>query len=1016
MKLTQYFTRHPVAAIVLNCMIVLIGIMCLKSLPIREYPKVDTPVITIVANYPNASPDLIETSVTNILEDNLAGVEGVDSIKSWSSHGSCEIRLDFIPGTSIDRSVALIRDAISLARSHLPADVKEPTIIRSGKANGGVAFMFVSLEADNMSAAELTHYANINVKNVIRSVNGVSSIEVWGPQYTYDVKLDSRKLHMFGINVDEAFNAIASSNKSMPVGKFMRLTPTTLETELKTKSDFEKIVLRNKDYSNPKNRQHAVFLKDVATIKLKESDEFRVHVNGKAAGLSLAINKSTDANPLDVSSGVRKEVEALKKILPSNIKINVVTDQAEFVRASLNNIYSATVEAILLVLAIVFLFLRNIRATIVPLVTIPISLIGSILFLKMLGFSINTMTLLAMVLAVGLVVDDAIVVLENISRHKENGKTAFKAAIDGANEIGFAIVAVTLTLVSVYAPFAFIEGAVGKIFIEFAVALAGSVLLSGIAALTLSPLMCSIALKKESKNILPKVDDFLNNITKKYGTLLNKAIVSKKFAGIVIVAACLVTTLFFTVLPSEVAPKEDRGLIGLFIPPSPGKDIVYYDTQLKKVEKIVGVVDEAKNNLGFAGTWGATVVLPLKEKSKRKRSSSDIVNSLFPKTMMMPSQDVWPWSWDTNLPGVADEISFAGVEIVVSTTDSYKKLYDNMEKVVKALDADKTFYKPRHDLNINALSYKIDINNDLASKLSVNNHQIAKTIEVFFSDNTYLNFQKDGILYNITISGDKKPWSLSELYITNPYGKKIPISNVAKMTSSSEPSKLFHYNQMKAATIGVDLGTNEKLSTVYQKLTKVLNDTLPQSYKIAPIGSAKALNASSNTMMLLFALAIIFIFAILSVQFNNFIDPLLVILTIPLACSGALLTIWFFGVSLNVYTQVGLITLIGLITKHGILIVEFVNKLLETGESSILEAVHHATITRFRPIIMTTGAMVFGSLPLILSHDSGYEARSCIGYIIVGGLIFGTIFTLFVLPSMCYYTKTMMKKFIKHEV
>ena len=740
-------------------------------------------------------------------------------------------------------------------------------------------------------------------------------------------------------------------------------------------------------------------MKDVAEISLGTSEDFRCHINGKP-GVAVSISKSSDSNPVEVSKLVNQEIENIKKSIPGDIKISTIVDQAMFVRASIKNIQHAAVEAIFLVLGIVFLFLRNVRATIIPLVTIPISLLGSLLFLNMCGFSINTMTLLAMVLAVGLVVDDAIVVLENISRHIESGKTKLKAALDGAGEIGKAIVAVTLTLVSVYAPFAFIQGAIGQLFIEFAVALAGSVLISGIVALTLSPLMCSVVLKKNDKNLFPALDTIINGITEKYKNMLDSVIHHKKLPISIASIALILTVMFFMILPKETAPKEDRGMVGVYIPMSGNKDLSFCENQIMKVEKLIGNIPETSGALAFIGSWGGYYVLPLVDKSKRSRAASNIVKEIYPKAMMFPSQEIYPWSWDSNLPGLSDDMSNSGVEISVSTTESYQELYKNLEKVKTELAKDGTFINPIHNLNINNLTYKIDVDNNAAAKLGISNGQIARTIEVFFSNNKYLTFQKDGIEYAVTLKGCQYPWDLSELYITNSLGKRISLSAIAKMKKTAEPSTLRHYNQMRSATISMDLSDGVEVSYGLAKTMKVLDEVLPKSYKKIPIGATKNIESSSNTMLLLFVMALVFIFAILSLQFNNFMDPILILVTVPLACSGALFTIWMFGISLNIYTQVGLITLIGLITKHGILIVEFINQLMEKG-MDIFEATKEATSLRLRPILITTGAMVFGSLPLVLSHDSGYEARQSIGYVLIGGLMFGTVFTLFILPTLC---------------
>lgn len=556
MKLTRYFIDHPVVSLVINGMIVLLGLLCFYSLSVREYPQVKFPTITVQANYPNASPELVESSVTHILEDRLAGLEGLESMTSESKQGSCSIELNFRVGTSMDQSLINVRDGIGLARAMLPKEVKDPVVERRTKSDGP-PFMAISLQSSSLDFGALTHYANLNLKNGFRSLKGVASADVWGQPYTYKITLDPKKMYTFGVNGDEVFDALERGNVSLPVGKFQNEIPTLLNAELKTIEDYENLLIKEKDFTDPKNKKHPVLLKSIGTVSLQTDEEqFRVRING-SPGLCLGIQRTSDANPLEVSTLVQAHVAELRKSLPEGIKMEVIVDQADFIRASLKNIKSSILEAILFVLAIVFLFLRNFRATLIPLVTIPISLIGSFLFLKLFGFSLNIMTLLAMVLAVGLVVDDAIVVLENISRHLENGLSPLEASLKGAKEIGFAIVAMTLTLTSVYAPIAFIQGTIGQLFIEFAVALAGSVLISGLVALTLSPLMCAHILKNNPKQWWPGVDGVLTHISETYQTLLEKVISYEKTALCVGLSFLAGTGLLIHLLPSEMAPKED---------------------------------------------------------------------------------------------------------------------------------------------------------------------------------------------------------------------------------------------------------------------------------------------------------------------------------------------------------------------------------------------------------------------------------------------------------------------------
>lgn len=1000
MKITSYFIKHPVAAIILNATIIMIGILSFYNLVIREYPDVISPKLIIETSFPNASSELVESSITNILEDELAGVEGVDNIFSSSDANLSRITIDFLVGTSMDQALIAVKDAIGIARDRLPKEVKEPIVRRANK-NSGPPFMAVCLESDAMSFGELTHYANISLKNILRSTKGVSSVGIWGRDYTYKVVLDHKEMYKLGVNADEVLSAIIKNGMSLPVGKFNKEVSIALNTSLETAEDIENILVQN--------NIHPVFLKDIAKIKLEsQNEDFRLNING-SPGLCMGISRAQDANPLDVSNSIHNQVNHLKNNIPENIKIQVSLDQAEFIRSSIDNIKSSILEAMIFVAIIVFIFLRNIRATIIPIVTIPIALIGSLFFLKVFGFSINIITLLAMVLAVGLVVDDAIVVLENISRHLGEGETPVNAAIKGAKEIGFAVVAMTLTLTSVYAPIVFISGITGQLFIEFAVALAGSVIISGITAITLSPLMCAHFLKAKHNNLMPQIDMFLEKISMSYARLLKMTMSYNKLIIGFLILSMLVILTIFKLLPSETAPKEDRSLIGISIPSISGKGIDHTEVNVAKVENMVKDIPEAQGIMSFIFAGGGSVILPLKPIEQRTRSAAEIVDSLRTIMSSLPSMDAWPWSWDNALPGVDNVTENSELQLVISTTDSYLNLLNELNKVRDMAEKDKLFSSIYHDLNLDSLGYNIDIDKNILAKLHLTEEQVAKMVEVFFSGNSYARFKKDGILYPITVEGDFNPWSLNELYVTNFKGNRISIGSFAKFTNKQVPSSLYHYNQMRAANLKVHLNMGDDLEDSMNKLYSIVDNNIPSEYKKTWAGVAKSYNDSSLSIQILFFLALLFIYAILSLQFDNFVDPLIILFTVPLACSGALLAMYFTGVTLNIYSQVGLITLIGLITKHGILIVEFANQLHKKG-CSLMESIEHSAALRFRPILMTTGAMIAGSIPLTISTSAGSEARHAIGIVLVFGLGIGTFFTLFMLPNLCYLIKSLTKK------
>lgn len=1001
MNFTSFFIKHPVIAIILNAMIVVIGFLCLETISIREYPEIKLPNFVVYTHYPNASAELVESDVTNILEDQLAGVEGVETMTSQSRQGSCSIDLIFVEGTSVERALIAVRDAIGLARSDLPKDILEPVVQQRTKRDGP-PFMAISVFSKSLSFGELTHYANLNLKNSFRSLKGVASAEIWGQPFTMTVALDPQKLYAFGINADDVFTALEKNNLSWPVGKFRNEVPTTMDLSLSSIEDFENLFVKE-------NNGKPIFLKSIADVQLKTNTKsMRTKINGKP-GLIVGIARTNDSNPLNVSKLVSEQVEHLKQTLPSDMVLEVVLDQADFIRASLSNIQHSIIEAILLVLVIVFLFLRNFRATFIPLITIPISLVGSTILLKIFGFSINTITLLAMVLAIGLVVDDAIVVLENIERHLAKGLSPLKAAIQGSREIGFAIVAMTLTLASVYAPIAFIQGAVGQLFIEFAIALAGSVLISGIVALTLSPLMCGKILRHEKNRLFPKIDEYLAQIEATYERSLDKSLSHPKVILILAGGALLSMVFLFSHLPSEIAPKEDRGLMGVYIPKIPGKDITALAAYVTEIESKVKDIPEVRGYLAFMGEWGANVILSLKPHEERKISTATLVERIRPQMEVLPSIDAHTWSWDSGLPGLDDALNGSELTLAISTIGSYRHLFDQVDKAKKAIDEKKIFEFVRHNLSLDTPGYSIVLDPNVVSRLGLSSFQIAKMIEVFFSGQQSLPFQKDGVRYQITLEGNSAPWTLDELYLTNAKGKRISLGTLGELKPSAIPRELNHYNQMRSVLLSAGLMPSQKIKAAMPQFWNLASQALSPDLKKEWTGAAKMYTKSSMAMVLLFGMALIFIYAILAVQFENFLDPFIIMLTVPLGCFGALVTAWVFGQSLNIYTQIGLVTLIGLITKHGILIVEFANQLIAAGKT-VEGAIREAARLRLRPILMTTGAMVFGALPLILSSGAGIEARRSLGLVLVGGLTFGTCFTLLVLPKLYHMLKIMTKK------
>lgn len=978
--MTSFFIKHPVISYILNAMIAIIGILSIKSLALREYPKIDIPVITVRAHYPNANVNLIESSITTPLEEFLGGIEGIDSITSTSSQERCDIKLTFKEGSSFDRSLILTREAINRAKCELPDDLRDPIVERVDKSTQGMPFMAISLSHPAMKPEELTHICNLVLKNALTSAPGVGTAQIWGQPYVMNVELDTKSLMTFDVNVDDVINSLKNAKSSFPSGKFQDRFPITLDNPLHTSSDFEKICVKSKNTP--------ILLGHIANIQLDSNNKnCRTHVN-KEPGIVIAIQKSNEANPLQLSKEVRG---ILKKIpLPRDLKINVIIDQSTFVNESIKSVLWSLLEAVIFVLITVFIFLKSFKASLIPLITVPISILGGISILALLGGSLNILTLLAMVLAIGLVVDDAIVIMEHISKLKE--KNIKNPITTGAREMMLPVIAMTLTLSSVYVPIAFINGISGKLFVEFAIMLSSSVIVSGIVALTLSPNMCKKFLTKQENNA---VFDKILNVYEKYLRLL----LNWKYKYFLI--ACLFTSIFFlfNTISFELTPKEDRGMIGIWIPPNSSDSLDEFEEKIKKIESKLNIIDE-KNSLLFVGNWGGCIFKELK--LHHKVSAENIVKQLYETTSKIPSQDVWPWSYDCALPGIdSDASDSSSINIEICTYDDYNYLLEKADLIKKTLTETKKFKSVRHNLNMDFIKKDIVVDEYNLYRLNCNYKSMSNTFQAFFGEYRGANFTKDNIMYEVFLKTNYKPWSLDEIPFTLPNGKKIYLGTIAKLVTSSSADTLNHYNQMRSTSLTLDLLDNDKLGDLMPFVKSELSKLLGETDKFFWKGASKAKEESSSQVLFLFITALIFLYAVLSAQFENFIDPFIIILCVPLGLIGALLMMKLYSQTLNIYSQIGIITLFGLITKHGILMIEFTNKFNLDLKESIITACKE----RLRPILMTTAVMVFGSVPLLIGTSAGYESRKAIGVVLFGGLTFGTFLTLFILPIIIFYIK-----------
>lgn len=1004
MFLSDIAIKRPVFSVALSLMIIIVGILSYINLSLQQYPEVEEQIISVETNYSGAASSIIESKVTGILEDSLAGIPGLDYVESSSKTGKSQITLFFRPGTSLSDAASDVRERIAQVRDDLPEECKDPKVIKSSA--GKDPFMFLILTSPHHNEMELDDYAERNLKGPFESLPGVGDVAIYGNALTMQIRLDREKIKAYNLSVSDIIETLEENSQELPAGSIIkgkRYVNIVAEASLNTPEDMgELVVLKSLD--------HVIHLKDIAMITLDRDtaeDQWIPRFDKKPV-VFMGVKKRAGGNILSISQAVHNYIEKTKGSLPDGMHIEVGYNFAMFIEASIKAVKTTIFEAIILVLLIILFFLHSPRAAIIPLLTIPVSLIGSFVFLYAFHCSINTITLLAMVLSIGLVVDDAIVVLENIHRHIEEGLNPLEAAFKGSREVGFAVIAMTLTLASVYAPIAFVQGLTGKLFAEFAISLAGSVLISGVVALTLSPMMCSKLLrpkKLESHNRVSRlIETLLQNIDTWYQHALQKALAFPKSLLSILIIVFIGALFLFYKIPSELAPQEDQSIIMAWVQGPEGATLEAMVPYTYKLEDLFTSMPE------YVGVWSATQRsgifggITLKPWAQRTRSQSEVIDELRKKAKKIPGVQVSIFPMRSLLTG-----GQSGLQMAVKTTGSYVNLEKEMDKLVKTLKESSCFESVSHDLYLGTPQLNIQIDRNKASLLGVKIKDIARALEIMLSGSRVTTFEKEGKHYDVVVQsleGHKRDFSdIGNFYVNVDKNKKdssatsevISLNNLITIKEVAVPAELKHLNKMRSATLNADLNpgcrTDEALSIVKTAIHK----DLPPTFQSEPIGNLRKFMESQGEMYLMFTAALLFIYLVLAIQFESLIDPLLIMVTVPLSMAGALLALYLTGGTLNIFSQVGLITLVGLITKHGILIVEFSNKQRAQG-LSVIEAVYKATSLRLRPILMTTGAMVLGAIPLALASGAGAESRQQIGWVLVGGLLGGTFFTLFAVP------------------
>ncbi len=1010
MVLSDISIRRPVLATVMSMLIVLLGVIAFDRLAVREYPKIDPPIVSVRTVLKGATAQVVESTITTPIEDALSGIEGIKTIKSQSREEVSQITVTFVTNRNVEAAANDVRDRVSRVKALLPDQADNP-VVNKIEADAWPV-MWVAVTSDRHTPMELTDYADRYLTDPMKAVPGVATVIIGGERrYSMRVWLDRERLAAHGMTAQDVEEALRRQNLDSPGGRIestQRELTVLAETDLQSPEAFNNMIIREV-------AGYPIRLKDVGRAAPGPYENRKIVRVGGNEAIALGVVKQSTGNTLAIAQKVRQLVPRLKAGLPDGMSMKVAVDTSQFIEAAINSVYKVLLEALALVVLVIFVFLRSFRATLIPAVTIPVSLIGSFFFLYVFGFSVNVLTLLGIVLAVGLVVDDAIVMLENIHRQIEEGLPPYKAALKGAKEIGFAVVAMTITLAAVFTPLVFMTGRVGQLFIEFAMTVVAAVLVSGFVALTLTPMMCSKVLKEHESNWLyDKTEGFFEGMNRGYRRLLRGTLRARWLIVVSFVAVLVAMSWLFLQLKSELSPIEDRGFFMAFVVAPEGSTMQYTDGYMRGVGEILKSVPEIETlfevvapgldrpnpvNLGI----GFAV---LEHWDKRHRTQMQIASEITPKLYGGLPGVI---SFAVNSPSLGGSFLSKQIEYVIYG-NSYEELQGYVNKVMPKLRDFPGITGLDTDLKLNKPQLRVEIDREKAATLGVSMATIGSTLETLLGGRDVTRYKREGKQYDVVVQMDddkrRRPDDLTSIYVRGVRGDLVQLSNLVQLRETVAPKELNHFNKFRAAVINGNVGPGGSLGDVLAKIDQVVAEELPKNVNTDLDGQSREFRETGLELYVTLALALVFIYLVLSAQFESFVGPLVIMLTVPLAATGALLAMWINaklgnGGTLNVYSQIGLVMLVGLITKNGILIVEFANQQRRKG-LELFDAVVEASTLRLRPILMTTLATVLGSLPLAISAGAGSEARQAIGWVVVGGMSLGTLLTLFVIPA--FYT------------
>ncbi|MEW6768634.1 MAG: MexW/MexI family multidrug efflux RND transporter permease subunit [Pseudomonadota bacterium] len=999
MAFTDLFIKRPVLSLVVSLLILLIGFKAATSLGVRQYPKLSNTVITITTSYPGASPALMQGFITQPIEQAVASAEGVDYITSSSVQGTSTIqvyvRLNFEP----DFALTEVSAKVNSVKYLIPKESNDPVITKS--TGQTTAVMYLGFSSEELGGPQISDYLTRVVQPVLSTVDGVASADILGAQtLATRIWLDPARMAGRNVSPDDVAAAIRANNFQAAAGQskgFFIVSNVTTNADLTNIDQFKRMTVKAKDGG-------FVRLEDIAIVELgAQSTDSSVSLNGQHA-IFIGVQATPQGNPLNIVTGVRALFPEIERNLPPSLKMTVAYDSTKFIRSSIEEVRSTLIEAVVIVVIVIFLFLASIRSVIIPVVTIPLSLVGACILMLAMGFTLNLLTLLAMVLAIGLVVDDAIVVVENIHRHLEEGKTPVEASLIGAREIVGPVISMTITLAAVYAPIGFLGGLTGSLFREFAFTLAGSVIISGIVALTLSPMMCSVLLKGggHQGKFAKKVDEVFSSVTRWYGRKLDRSLDYRPITGLFALTILFLVGFMYSYTSKELAPEEDQGILFSVTKAPQYANIDYTDFYGKKLDAAFSKFPETDLRFIINGTNGPNNGISgmiLKPWNERKRSSL----ALKPLVQAELSKVEGVNAFAFNLPPLPGGPGGLPVQMVLSTTSGFQSVYEEMEKLKAAARKSGLFIVADSDLAFNQPVVGVEIDRNKANDLGITMAAVGNSLATLLGGNYVNRFNLEGRSYQVIPQVPRElrlsPESLNNYYVPTTGGKQVPLSTVVKIKTSTNPNALTHFNQLNSATFqavpmpGVTVG---KAVEFLEEQAK----QLPAGYSHDYLADARQYVQEGNQLAVTFVFAIVIIFLVLAAQFESLRDPLVILISVPMAISGALIPLFFGLATINIYTQVGLVTLVGLISKHGILMVEFANEMQVNEGVDRRTAIEHAARVRLRPILMTTAAMVAGLLPLLTASGAGAASRFSIGLVVVAGMSVGTLFTLFVLPAV----------------